>query len=104
MNPKRDSGVILCNRECGRKYMELQSQKMRKLAPELDPLRLGCGWKKEDLSKPQIYVESSYGDSHPGSVHLKRLTEEVLKGIDEAGGHGAKYFCTDMCDGEPGGT
>lgn len=84
--------------------MELQSQKMRKLAPELDPLRIGTGWKKEDLSKPQIYVESSFGDSHPGSVHLKKLTEEVLKGIESEGAHGARYFCTDMCDGESQGT
>ena len=29
--------------------MELKSQEMRKLAPELDPLRIGTGWKKEDL-------------------------------------------------------
>ena len=36
---------------------ELTSQKMRKVAPELDPLRLGTGWKLEDLSKPQIIVE-----------------------------------------------
>ena len=25
---------------------ELKSQEMRKLAPELDPLRIGTGWKK----------------------------------------------------------
>ena len=37
--------------------MALISQKMRSLAPELDPLRLGTGWKKEDLSKPQIIIE-----------------------------------------------
>ena len=29
--------------------MELISQKMRRLAPELDPLRLGTGWKPDDL-------------------------------------------------------
>ena len=29
--------------------MELISQKMRELAPELDPLRIGTGWKPEDL-------------------------------------------------------
>ena len=29
--------------------MQLKSQEMRKLAPELDPLRLGTGWTKEDL-------------------------------------------------------
>lgn len=84
--------------------MELVSQKMRKLAPELDPLRIGTGWKPEDLSKPQVMIESTYGDSHPGSGHLNILVEEVRKGIEEAGGHGARYFCTDICDGESQGT
>ena len=83
---------------------ELKSQEMRKLAPELDPLRIGSGWKKEDLSKPQVMVESTYGDSHPGSGHLNILVEEVRKGVAEAGGFGARYFCTDICDGESQGT
>ena len=83
--------------------MELTSQKMRKLAPELDPLRLGTGWKLEDLSKPQIIIESSFGDSHPGSGHLDKLVEAARKGIAEAGGYGARYFCTDICDGESQG-
>ena len=77
---------------------------MRKLAPEMDPLRIGTGWKKEDLEKPQIMVESTYGDSHPGSGHLNLLVEEVRKGVAEAGGFGARYFCTDICDGESQGT
>ena len=84
--------------------MELKSQEMRKLAPELDPLRIGTGWKKEDLSKPQVMIESTYGDSHPGSGHLNILVEEVRKGVEEAGGYGARYFCTDICDGESQGT
>ena len=88
----------------GGKIMNLKSQEMRKLAPELDPLRIGTGWKKEDLGKPQIMVESTYGDSHPGSGHLNILVEEVRKGIAEAGGFGARYFCTDICDGESQGT
>ena len=84
--------------------MELRSQKMRKEAPELDPLRIGTGWKPEDLSKPQVMIESTYGDSHPGSGHLNILVEEVRKGIEEAGGYGARYYCTDICDGESQGT
>lgn len=88
----------------GGKIMNLKSQEMRKLAPELDPLRIGTGWKKEDLGKPQIMVESTYGDSHPGSGHLNILVEEVRKGVAEVGGFGARYFCTDICDGESQGT
>ena len=69
--------------------MNLISQKMRTLAPELDPLRIGTGWKPEDLSKPQIFIESTFGDSHPGSGYLDKLVEKVREGISEAGGHGA---------------
>jgi dihydroxy-acid dehydratase len=83
--------------------MELASQKFRANAPELDPLRIGTGWKPEDLGKPQIFIESTFGDSHPGSGHLDKLVEAAREGIAEAGGHGARYFCTDMCDGESQG-
>lgn len=82
----------------------LINQKMRTLSPEMDPLRLGTGWSVEDLAKPQIFIESTFGDSHPGSGHLDRLVEAARKGIADAGGHGARYFCTDMCDGESQGT
>lgn len=82
----------------------LISQKMRTLSPEMDPLRLGTGWSVEDLAKPQIFIESTFGDSHPGSGHLDRLVEAARKGIADAGGYGARYFCTDMCDGESQGT
>ena len=61
--------------------MKLRSQELRKIAPELDPLRLGTGWKLEDLSKPQIMIESTFGDSHPGSGHLLELVEEARKGV-----------------------
>lgn len=84
--------------------MELVSQKMRELAPELDPLRIGTGWKPEDLGKVQVMIESTFGDSHPGSGHLDVLVEEVRKGVEAAGGHGARYFATDICDGESQGT
>lgn len=81
----------------------MKSQELRKIAPELDPLRLGTGWKPEDLGKTQIIIESSFGDSHPGSGHLLELVEEARTGAAEAGGHGARYFCTDICDGEAQG-
>ena len=69
--------------------MKLKSQEMRELAPELDPLRIGTGWKPEDLSKPQVMIESTFGDSHPGSAHLDQFVNQALKGIADAGGKGA---------------
>ena len=56
-----------------------KSQEIRKIAPEMDPLRMGMGWKVEDLGKPQIIVESTYGNSHPGSGHLNVFVEEAVK-------------------------
>lgn len=81
----------------------MRSQELRKIAPEWDPLRIGTGWTVEDLSKPQILIESTFGDSHPGSVHLFELGERVNRGISAAGGKGARYFATDICDGEAQG-
>ena len=75
------------------------SQDIRNLAPEMDPLRMGMGWTVDDLSKPQIMVESTFGDSHPGSAHLLELANEACRGIAQAGGRGARYFTTDICDG-----
>ena len=75
------------------------SQQIRAIAPEQDPLRMGMGWKAEDLSKPQIMVESTFGDSHPGSAHLLELTEAAVAGVAGAGGKAARYFTTDICDG-----
>ena len=38
--------------------MNLKSQEMRKLAPELDPLRIGTGWKKEDLGNRRLWLKA----------------------------------------------
>ncbi|MBQ2957739.1 MAG: dihydroxy-acid dehydratase, partial [Clostridia bacterium] len=79
--------------------MDVKSQQVRAVAPEMDPLRMGMGWKAEDLEKPQIIIESTYGDSHPGSAHLNKLVEEAVRSADEAGGKAARYYATDICDG-----
>ena len=79
--------------------MILKSQQVRSLSPEMDPLRMGMGWTVDDLSKPQIMVESTYGNSHPGSGHLNIFVEEAVRGVNDHGGKAARYFATDMCDG-----
>lgn len=75
------------------------SQEIRKIAPEMDPLRRGMGWSVEDLSKPQIIIESTFGDSHPGSAHLLKFANNAVLGVNEKGGKAARYFATDICDG-----
>ena len=79
--------------------MKLHSQEVRKLAPENDPLKIGMGWSVKDLDKPQILVESSFGDSHPGSAHLNQFVEEGVKAVNDNGGKAARYYVTDICDG-----
>ena len=79
--------------------MEYNSQKIRKIAPEMDPLRIGMGWSVDDLSKPQIIIESTFGDSHPGSAHLMGLVERTAQNVTRLGGKPARYFATDICDG-----
>ncbi|VYT81234.1 dihydroxy-acid dehydratase [Clostridium tertium] len=75
------------------------SQDIRKIAPEMDPLRRGMGWSVDDLSKPQIIIESTFGDSHPGSAHLLKFANNAVLGVNEKGGKAARYFATDICDG-----
>ena len=79
--------------------MELNSQKVRSLAPENDPLKIGMGWTVADLAKPQILVESTFGDSHPGSAHLDQFVQQAVAAVNANGGKAARYFVTDMCDG-----
>ena len=44
-------------------------------------------------------MESTFGDSHPGSAHLLCLVEAAAAGVRSAGGNPARYFATDICDG-----
>jgi dihydroxy-acid dehydratase len=65
---------------------------------------MGCGWGRKDVDKPWILIETTSGDSHPGSVHLGQLALVTEKGILAAGGAPAHYTCTDICDGIAQGT
>ncbi len=71
----------------------------RELWAQFDALQLGSGFTTGDIRKPQILVEDVYGDSHPGSVHLNRLTEQVKYGVYQSGGVPCMYHTTDVCDG-----
>lgn len=77
----------------------LKSQATRKAGPEVDPLWLGTGRRVPDLSKPQILIDSTYGDSHPGSKHLMGLAESARNALYAGGMMPALYTVTDICDG-----
>ena len=77
----------------------LKSQKARKENPEFDPMRLGTGWIPEELSQPQILLESTFGDSHPGSTHLNALVDSAGLGVYKKNAKPAVHTATDICDG-----
>lgn len=63
----------------------LRSQRLRLLNHQGDALRLGMDWTEEDLSKPQVLVDSAYGMGHSGTFHFRELVAEVSNGVYEAG-------------------
>lgn len=50
--------------------MSQKCQHARDLWSQLDALRLGMNYSKEDVNKLQVLVDDCYGESHPGSFHL----------------------------------
>ncbi|MCI2056130.1 MAG: dihydroxy-acid dehydratase [Oscillibacter sp.] len=75
------------------------SQYERFLWPQFDALQLAIGWTEEDLKSKQILVEDAFGDSHPGSAHLDRLSKQAQIGIYQGGGRPGSFHTTDICDG-----
>lgn len=75
-------------------------QKLREKAPEIEALKLGTNCSVDDLKKAFVIIESTSGDSHPGSVHLRTIAESLKKSIDSNKKlKGFNYYVTDMCDG-----
>ena len=52
-----------------------------------------------DISKPQILIESTAGDSHPGSRHLFSVVESIKNSVYASQAVPSVYTVTDMCDG-----
>ncbi|MBU0627769.1 MAG: dihydroxy-acid dehydratase [Nanoarchaeota archaeon] len=64
-------------------------------------LLLSAGVKPEDLNsdKPFIGVANSYNNIIPGHIHLNELSQEVMKGIRDAGGVPFIWGVPGVCDG-----
>src|SRR3974377_2372417 len=82
-----------------RDQRQLRSQELRTHNHQGDALRLGMNWTEEDLSKPQVLVESAWGMGHPGTFHFEPLIAEVSHGVFEAGGKPGVFTVSDICDG-----
>jgi dihydroxy-acid dehydratase len=80
------------------------SRQGRTQSPEADALRMGCGWGRRETDQAWIMIETTAGDSHPGSVHLGELAEYAEKGVTAGNGSPAHYTCTDICEGISQGT
>lgn len=64
-------------------------------------LLCSAGLKKEDfdLDKPFVGVANSYNSIIPGHIHLNALTQEVKRGIRDAGGVPFEWGVPGVCDG-----
>src|SRR3974390_2612080 len=82
-----------------RNQRQLRSQELRTHNHQGEALRRGMNWTEEDLSKPQVLVESAWGMGHPGTFHFEPLIAEVNHGVFEAGGKPGVFTVSDICDG-----
>ncbi len=64
-------------------------------------LLLSAGVKPEDLKsdKPFIGIANSYNNIIPGHIHLNELSNEVMRGIKDAGGIPFIWGVPGVCDG-----
>ena len=72
---------------------------LKQNAPEIDALRQGMDWDETDILRKQILIDSTFGDSHPGSAHLDRLVQMAADGVKYSGAKPSVFTVTDMCDG-----
>ena len=86
-----------------RNIKDMPSQLIRNIAPEMDPLKIGMGWSVEDLAKMHVFIQSTFGHSHPGSAHLMPLVQSAFDEVEKFGAKGNMFFATDMCDGQAQG-
>ncbi len=62
------------------------------------------GFKKEDFSKPNIGIASTWSQVTPCNIHIDRLAKESAKGADAAGGKSVIFNTITISDGISMGT
>ncbi|MDY7035564.1 MAG: dihydroxy-acid dehydratase [Thermodesulfobacteriota bacterium] len=81
----------------------MRSDRLRKNIETLPhrALLMSAGFEKKDFepSKPFIGVANSYNNIIPGHIHMNKLTQEVKRGIRDAGGVPFEWGVPGICDG-----
>ncbi|MBP5394366.1 MAG: dihydroxy-acid dehydratase [Candidatus Methanomethylophilaceae archaeon] len=67
-------------------------------APQRSLLR-ASGLTDEDMGKPFIGIADSWNNIVPGHIHLNRIVDAVVEGIEEAGGKAFVFGVPAVCDG-----
>lgn len=84
-------------------FLKMKSDKIKTNIEALPhrALLMSSGLKKEDFDKgkPWIGVANSYNNIVPGHIHLNELTDEVIRGIKDAGGVPFTWGVPAVCDG-----
>ncbi|MEL0067292.1 MAG: dihydroxy-acid dehydratase [Gammaproteobacteria bacterium] len=62
------------------------------------------GFKKEDFSKPQIGIASTWSMVTPCNMHINTLADQACKGADDAGGKAVQFNTITVSDGISMGT
>ena len=62
------------------------------------------GFKKEDFSKPQIGIASTWSMVTPCNMHINTLADQACKGADDAGGKAEQFNTITVSDGISMGT
>ena len=67
-------------------------------APQRSLLR-ASGLTDEDMKKPFIGIADSWNNIVPGHIHLNKIVDAVIEGIEEAGGKAFVFGVPAVCDG-----
>ncbi|TYI92062.1 hypothetical protein E1A91_D02G040600v1 [Gossypium mustelinum] len=64
----------------------------------------GVGLSEDDMSKPQVGISSVWYEGNTCNMHLLKLSEEVKRGVEEAGMIGFRFNTVGVSDGISMGT
>jgi dihydroxy-acid dehydratase len=84
--------------------IKMRSDIIKKGVERAPSRALMCALGIREFDKPIIAVVNSWNEFVPGHIHLRKIGEEVKRGVREAGGIPLEFDTIGICDGIPMGT